>query len=108
MGNFTKLLTTLPSTANFTTLTLYNNGVATTVYVDGAISSLAKQLLDAIGLSLTNKFVSANYLSLKVNNVLIASQTYVNNTMVVTYSQAVTNTNSVSTNKTINGNFLSL
>ena len=101
-------MTSFPTTANFTSLTLYNNSVATTTYVDGVVSSSAKQLLDAIGLSLTKKSVCANFLSLKGNNTFVASQTYVDNAMVATYSQAVTNTNSALTNKTMNRNFLTL
>ena len=61
-------LTLLPSTANFTSLTLYNDSVATTVYVDGCISSSAKQLLDAIGRSLIHTSVSEILSSLKVND----------------------------------------
>ena len=48
------------------------------VYVDGAVSSLTKQLLDAVGLSLTNKSASAKCLSLKVNNASVATQALVN------------------------------
>ena len=77
-------MTTIPSTANFTMLTISNN-------------ASAKLLLDAMGFSLTNKKVSANFLSLKVNDVFVASLTNVDNSAVATYSQAVSNTNSVFT-----------
>ena len=40
-------------------------------YAKTAISTLARNLADAIGLLLTDKSVGANFLSLKVNNVAV-------------------------------------
>ena len=76
------------------------------MYVDRAVSGSAKQLVDALGLSLTNKSVSANLK--KVNDANVATQTYADNSAVATYSQAVSNTSTVLRNKTINGNFFTL
>ena len=55
--NSQNYLTALPSTANFTTLTLYNNSVATTVYVDVAVLGSAKQLVDALGIGIRKLFI---------------------------------------------------
>ena len=61
------------------------------MYVDQAISGSAKQLVDAISLSLTNKSVSANFLSLKVNNinVLTSLPSTANFTMLTISNNAV-------------------
>ena len=77
-GNFASLkvsdvsvLTSLPSTANFTTLTVSNNTVATQAWV----TSQSYQPLIAAGTYLTALPSTASFTSLTVSNNTVATQT---------------------------------
>jgi len=66
-------LTTLPSTANFSTLTISNNAVATQTWV----TSQNYQPLITAGTYLTNLPSTANFTTLTVSNNAVATQSWV-------------------------------
>lgn len=66
--NNTAVLTSLPSTANFTSLTISNNTVATQQWVTDKSYATATSLGD--------KTVNANFLTLKVNDVSVTPSSY--------------------------------